>query len=179
MGNKISKEFETLLRLESERSGWGILLIYREEFFEFIRPYKRILDVGCHRQLLKRTILERYPDKEVIGIDVVDYGNESPDYICSVEDMPFEDEFFDCISMIETLEHVQDVYCALKECNRVLKPSGGMYIQSVAGGDPCAEGDPTHFHAFTHWSLYRLLRLFFQKVSVERRGGTLVAKVRK
>jgi len=135
--------------------------------------------VGCHRQLLKRTILECYPDKEVIGIDVIDYGDESPDHICSVEDMSFEDESFDCIVMIETLEHVQDVYCGLKECSRVLKLGGGMYIQSVAGDDPCAEADLTHFHAFAQWSLRRLLHLFFKDVSVERRGGTLVAKVRK
>jgi ubiquinone/menaquinone biosynthesis C-methylase UbiE len=65
----------------------------------------------------------------------------------------------------------------LKECNRVLKPNGRLFIQSVHGNDPCAEGDPTHFQSFQTWSLHRLLGLVFSHVNVEQKGGTLIAKV--
>lgn len=47
-----------------------------------------------------------------------------------VEELPFDDEVFDVVVMLETLEHVTDEVRAIEEVYRVLKP-GGIFILSV------------------------------------------------
>jgi len=95
--------------------------------------------------------------------------------LCDAHRLPFRDGAFDFVSMVETLEHLYDPTCALREATRVLKVEGRAYVQLVHADDPCAPNDPTHVYAFVEWSLERLLHMFFENVKVERRGGTLLA----
>lgn len=62
-------------------------------------------------------------------------GVASGDYLDGVmcidlQDIPFEDNYFDFIITEDVLEHVWDITRALKEINHVLK-SGGKYIFTV------------------------------------------------
>lgn len=161
---------------EHYRHGWGILLIDPVGFRDFYNG-GLCLDIGCNIGLLAGLVgVERY-----VGLDIVCYGDR-PLYFTLGDghQLPFKDEAFDFVSMIETLEHLLDPYCALQEVKRVLKPSGRLYVQSVHGNDPCAEGDPTHFQSFHVWSLGRLLNVVFGGQTyghVEKRGGNLIAKV--
>jgi len=135
------------------------------------------LDVGCDVGYLAGLIGE----ENYIGLDIVRYERTPKQFILADgHRLPFKDETFDFVSMIETLEHLIDPCCALLEVKRVLKPKGRLFIQSVHGNDPCAEADPTHLQAFHTWSLGRLLNAIFGGSAhghVERRGGTLIAKV--
>jgi len=45
------------------------------------------------------------------------------------ENLPFEDNFFDCISTYQTLEHVQNIDLVLKEMLRVIKSEGGIHLK--------------------------------------------------
>jgi len=45
------------------------------------------------------------------------------------ENVPFQDNFFDCVSTFQTLEHVQDLDLVLKEMMRVTKSGGGIHIK--------------------------------------------------
>ena len=45
------------------------------------------------------------------------------------ENIPFEDNFFDCVSTYQTLEHVQNLNQVLKEMIRVTKSGGGIHIK--------------------------------------------------
>ncbi len=45
------------------------------------------------------------------------------------EDIPFQNNFFDCVSTYQTLEHVQDLDLVLKEMMRVTKSGGGIHIK--------------------------------------------------
>jgi len=172
----MANSLKDMLRREHVRSGWGCLLVFRDDFLSFYNG-GRCLDVGCNVGLLAGLVGEdRY-----YGLDIVDYGKRPKNFVLAdaCVRIPFENGYFDFVCMIETLEHLYDPYCALKECDRVLKANGRVFIQSVHGNDPCAEGDPTHFQAFQTWSLRRLLSFVFPRarINVEQRGGTLIAKV--
>jgi ubiquinone/menaquinone biosynthesis C-methylase UbiE len=45
------------------------------------------------------------------------------------ERIPFDDNFFDCVSTYQTLEHVDDPHQVLSEMIRVTKVGGGIYIR--------------------------------------------------
>lgn len=167
---------KALLRIQHERAKWGCLLIYREEFMEFYNG-GLCLDIGCNVGFLEGMIgADRY-----YGLDIIDYDKRPKNFVLAdaCVKIPFPDEHFGFVSMIETLEHLYDPYCALKQVKRVLKPGGRLFVQSVHGSDPCAEGDPTHFQSFHEWSLQRLLSLVFGKpaFNVRVEGGTIIAKV--
>jgi len=139
------------------------------------------LDVGCNVQMLKAGILQRKPNCDVIGIDVVDYSilykdreGKKPDVLASGEFLPFRDSIFDFVSFIESLEHM-DSKLAIEETFRVLKKGGRVFIQSVHKDDPAFKADPTHVTALDEKYLNELLRGFTKK-EIKRVGGTLVVK---
>jgi len=162
---------------EHFRSCWGCLLVFREDFKSFYKG-GLLLDVGCDVGLLSGMVGE----ENYVGIDIVNVKDSyglCPKYFVQADAhrLPFKDECFDFVSLVETLEHLPDPFCCLKEIKRVLKKGGRVFIQSVDGSDPCAESDPTHHQSFHRWSLERILRSLFKEVQVEKRGGTLIARV--
>ena len=154
-------EYEQILKSESQKHGWGLILIAREQLKQWIlkvRP-KRLLDIGCHNRHLEETIKEWYSEIDTIGIDIIKY-DVNPDVIASAEHLPFRNDYFDFITLIETLEHIPDYVTTLKECFRILKSGGILFIQSVSCLSRHAyEGDETHFHVLHPNCLERLCRL--------------------
>src|SRR4051794_14073436 len=49
------------------------------------------------------------------------------------EPLPFDDNSFDLVTCIETIEHIRDVQLALSEVRRVLRPGGRVAITTPAG----------------------------------------------
>ncbi len=60
------------------------------------------------------------------------YRNEYANRLIAAygENLPFADETFNLITTYQTLEHVTNVSQCLKECLRVLKPGGILYIRA-------------------------------------------------
>ena len=54
----------------------------------------------------------------------VGVGNKIEYQHFDAEGLPFPDESFDAIFMLDTLQHIKDKAMALKECMRVVKPNG-------------------------------------------------------
>jgi len=53
------------------------------------------------------------------------------------EEMPFEPDSFDAIVSVEGVEHLENPFLFVRECNRVLKPGGRLLVTTpnlVAGG---------------------------------------------
>ena len=87
----------------------------------------RLLDVGCgstpYRDLFD-PLVESYTgcDMYPLSKDVV---------ACSADNLAFEDNFFDVVVNFQVLEHVEHPWLVVKECARVIKPGGGLGIDST------------------------------------------------
>jgi ubiquinone/menaquinone biosynthesis C-methylase UbiE len=97
-----------------------------------------IVDVGCYTGTFVHEAALRFPDKTVLGID---YSAERirtaqllyPDMrehfrAMSVYKLALDDASVDCITLQETLEHLEGAALALKELNRVLKLDGVLIV---------------------------------------------------
>jgi SAM-dependent methyltransferase len=73
----------------------------------------RHLDIGCGDGYF----LRKSPYRERIGLDKR-VGDEVSDTL------PFDSEYFDCISMLAVLEHVQNPQAVFQEIHRTLKTNG-------------------------------------------------------
>ena len=59
-----------------------------------------------------------------------------------LEDIPFEDHMFDVVYVSHVLEHIYNIYIALKECKQVLKEDGCIIFAMPCGYDD----EPAHLH---------------------------------
>jgi ubiquinone/menaquinone biosynthesis C-methylase UbiE len=93
---------------------------------------KSVLVVGCNRGEDCRYFAEAGAAR-VIGLDVMDEIGVSFTHPCttytkaSAEKMPFEDGEFDLVYCFATLEHVPDIFAAMREMGRVCKEGGLIY----------------------------------------------------
>lgn len=158
------------LRNESARHGWGLILIARQQLYNIIirKKPRTLLDIGCHNRLLEKTVKEWAKMNNfvvyTVGLDIVKY-EKKPEVLASGDILPFRDSCFEFVTIIEALEHIPDYVCCLKECYRVLKENGGLFIQSISCiSEDSYKGDETHFHVLHPETLSRLLNFLKFKV---------------
>jgi 2-polyprenyl-3-methyl-5-hydroxy-6-metoxy-1,4-benzoquinol methylase len=132
----------------------------------------RVLDVGAGFGFFLRALEQQ-------GYDA--YGLESSEYACerareftnatianaSAERVfPFDDDFFDAITMFDVIEHIADYPAMLAECKRTLRPGGRIVVMTPSGHSIARlllgknwswHKDPTHVHLFTPRSMRRAL----------------------
>jgi SAM-dependent methyltransferase len=92
----------------------------------------QILDVGCGTGL-NMEYLDRYGD--VTGVDLSpvslsfcrERGREKV-VLAPVENLPFEDDFFDLVTALDVMEHLDDDDAGFREIYRVLKPGGRAVV---------------------------------------------------
>jgi len=102
--------------------------IIRARFVERFLPKGegRLLDAGAGAGIYKPLVLSK--GYEYVGIDVkprsqdVVYGD--------ITSMPFPDNYFEAVLCVDTLEHVEKDYVAIKEMFRVLKPKGVLVLHT-------------------------------------------------
>ncbi len=129
---------------------------------------KKILDAGCG----DGRFLGELRDKGVANIYGIDYSERAVSFakimVSEAEvrtgdlfSLPYEDDFFDVIFMIEVLEHIQldKVENMLKELKRVLKKDGEMIITVPSNLQPV---DKKHYQHFSEESLNKALVPFFE-----------------
>ena len=111
----------------------------------------------------------RLPEAHLVQVD--------PD-----EPLPFDDNEFDLVLCIETIEHVRDVQLALSELRRVLRPGGRLALTTPAASRwrvlfrGLEHPFSPHLRAFSRRALRTILETMgFQVVSLEVRKGTLLA----
>lgn len=103
------------------------LTIYRDIIEQATNADTRILDVGCgHGDFLKPVYDKTShtygldPDKEALGKNKLIKNK----VVGTVEEIPFESNFFDLVVSAWVLEHLTDPQRAFEEIFRVLKPGG-------------------------------------------------------
>lgn len=107
------------------------------ELLDRVEP-RRVLDVGCGEGIVSEAIVERYPDVEVLGVDLEDPdlqahwsqrgGGRLSFRTGRAEDLAFEDGAFDTVVAFEVLEHLRQPEAALAEMSRV---AGEALVLSV------------------------------------------------
>ncbi|MGC9000841.1 class I SAM-dependent methyltransferase [Caldisericum sp.] len=120
-------------------------------FFFFLNPYKntrheivkkilpsgeRYLDIGCWTgdSTLSYGVFEKF--KEVYAVEVSENAASEANKkglnvsLCdiNIDNLPYPDNFFDCVTFIDVIEHLFDPYHPLQEIKRVLKPNGILII---------------------------------------------------
>jgi ubiquinone/menaquinone biosynthesis C-methylase UbiE len=90
----------------------------------YLQPAKKkgstLLDAGAGAGIYKPLVLSK--GYEYVGIDI---KPRSPDIIYGdVTNIPFPENCFEVVLCVDTLEHVEKDYVAIKEMHRVLKPRG-------------------------------------------------------
>jgi SAM-dependent methyltransferase len=99
-----------------------------------------VLDIGCYEGNLLSKMKEINPEAKPFGVDVCQkaiekckekFSNFSNNFSVQNIDsgLNFEDDEFDLIFMIATMEHVFDPIFAIKEVARILKPSGNFIVE--------------------------------------------------
>jgi ubiquinone/menaquinone biosynthesis C-methylase UbiE len=122
-----------------------------------------LLDIGSGRGAFLWPLLDSFPSLFVTCVDMLDYritdiqavrqgGIEQLDALkADVTALPFVEQSFDVVTMLEVLEHIPDVRRALAEICRV---ANKFVILSV----PSKEDDnPEHIHLFNQQRLQQLL----------------------
>lgn len=96
--------------------------------------------------------------------------------------LPFDDNVFDLVTCIETLEHIRDVQLALSEIRRVLRPGGTLALTTPKASRlrvllrGIESPFSPHVRAFTRRSLRSTLEsMGFQLVEFHAAQGTLFA----
>ncbi len=122
---------EAYARYEDSHPGfWN--RIRSEKVLEFLRPEAddRILEIGCNTGWLVRKIMGY--SNNVVGVDINFAGlriANMDNLLCmDASNLGFSDNSFDKVVCLHTIEHVQEVYKALEEMCRVLKPSGSIIL---------------------------------------------------
>ena len=176
--------------LHNKRSGvqskWHWLKFLK--FHNSLLPSDKHLDVGCG----PGTFIGNYSYGNSFGVDIalpqIKYAQEKYGFkgqflkITPNEPLPFEDQTFDTISLIELVEHLNDKenYNLLTDIKRLLKKDGRLLLSTPNYGSawPILEKivnligvvsyEDQHINHFNKYRLKELLqKVGFQKINVE------------
>lgn len=107
---------------------------------------QRLLELGCGAARLARSLLERFADSEVVGLEVdsvqhaknLSAPQDRMQFLAaSAEAVPFSRRSFDGALMLKSLHHVPipAMDAALAEVARVVRPGGWFYVsEPIYGG---------------------------------------------
>src|SRR6266550_821841 len=95
----------------------------------------RVLDIGCGSHplfLLNTRFAERYGLDRVPSNDFNEQGITLINHDIEMKRLPFEDDFFDVVTMLAVFEHLETpmLRSILTEIRRVLRP-GGSYVMTT------------------------------------------------
>lgn len=122
---------------------------------EKIKSENRHLDIGCGGG----TFISLLKNECAFGIDISKkqieyankvYGSKNKKFFCYQNDIPFENDHFDSISIIELIEHLSDeeISHLINQIDKVLKKGGKIYITTP-----------------NYLSLWPFLEFFLNKIS--------------
>jgi 2-polyprenyl-3-methyl-5-hydroxy-6-metoxy-1,4-benzoquinol methylase len=91
------------------------------------------LDIGADNGVISLLLRERGGEWSSADADpgaVESIRQLVGERVVLIEDgrLPFGDEAFDCVVIVDMLEHVEDDLAFVKECHRVLKPAGRLIV---------------------------------------------------
>ena len=119
---------------------------------------KKILDIGCEEGMIISS-LQKVIKCKCIGLTMKICNNPKIKNVKIVEgdmhELPFEDESFDIVLIMHTLEHSIAPYIVLSEIHRILKPDGEIMIIMPEEGDNNTSSEQ-HYMTLTFRQLFNL-----------------------
>ena len=123
--------------------------------FELDVNQKYILEIGCGRGGFANYLAGTSSDKtHIIASDFSNFALDQAKQKFSsariewrkedIQNLSFQNDWFDTIISCETIEHVLDPQKAIRELYRVLKPGGRLFLTC-----------PNYFNLFGLWCIYR------------------------
>ncbi|MDP9311244.1 MAG: class I SAM-dependent methyltransferase [Chloroflexota bacterium] len=140
----------------------------------YCTPNSSILDLGCGTGLFLQ-ILREAGYQQVYGVDISrfalkktnnDSGNQSVWCQDLQSTLAAQDQQFDCIVLLDVIEHIETPALLLREIARALKPGGITFITTpnansilryLRGSQWYALADSTHVLYYNRFSLEYLL----------------------
>lgn len=117
----------------------------------------RVLDIGCAKGFLVKALNDQGVD--AWGVDISDYAiSTSSEDIrprlhavdLNTEPLPFEDESFDFITFLGTIEYLNDYEYTIREARRVLKEGGFLFLKTIYKRNP-QDHIRMNIHDKDHW----------------------------
>lgn len=118
------------------RTQWYDMLMY--ELQKRLNPTDRLLELGCGQStaLIECARKRLIPASHIYGIDqskaaIANLKKQLPTAHLRVGDIysiPFKDHFFNVVTIMEVIEHVENPQAVFTEIARVLKPTGTVYL---------------------------------------------------
>lgn len=127
-----------------------------------------VLDVGCHNQWAKEYVKCNY-----VGIDIL--RDPKPNIRASATHLPFKDNSFDTVLLIDVIEHLLEPYSALLEAKRVARKKIILSVPEAKKANSLA--DPSHFYSFEKGLLFRLLKTIGKPRLLDLDPNTIFAEV--
>lgn len=167
------------------------------------KSLETLLDVGSHSGKFTYEISKALPKTKIYGIDIskdaieyasIKYKNVSFK-VAEAESLPFKNNFFDFVTCLEVIEHIQNPKLVITEIRRVLKKGGDVlflvpsentlfkliwYFWIKLG--PGKVWNHTHINQFSNYSLDNLLKKNGFKVNKRKKflfGMLLAIKANK
>ncbi len=118
---------------------------------------KKVLDIGCEEGLVIDE-LSRSFGCDVMGVTFGNIDEKKTHYIKQgdMHELPFDDNSFDVVFIMHTLEHSISPYIVLSEIKRVLMDGGELLIIMPEEGDIWTSV-PQHYSTMTFRQLFNLL----------------------
>lgn len=123
----------------------------------------RLLDISCGVGYGTRLLVDRCPEiRQAVGVDIDEssvayarqrYASPKTKFL-ACDCMKFEDEPFDTIVSLETIEHLRQPAAFVARLASLLR-ADGVIIASVPT-TPSVDGNPHHLHDFSESSFRRL-----------------------
>jgi ubiquinone/menaquinone biosynthesis C-methylase UbiE len=164
--------------LEIKSPWWGEHLHRYYTVLPYLKGDEKILDVACGNGFGSH-ILAKNTEGIVIGGDIAPEAiKESRHYwqrpnlsfeLLDGTQLPFADNYFDIVVSFETIEHTEAYQKMLQEFNRVLKPSGTVFISTpnfLINSPTGKVTNPYHTQEFEYKELDAILTDNFSHVEI-------------
>lgn len=112
------------------------------------------LDIGCSSGYMLEDILAVFPNANALGADYFSVGllqchqrlPNVPLFQIDLVNCQFKENFFDVVTCLNVLEHIQNDVSALKHLFRIVKPGGKLIITVPMGRSLYDIYDQVHYH---------------------------------
>jgi ubiquinone/menaquinone biosynthesis C-methylase UbiE len=102
-----------------------------------LKPHDRVLDLGCGTGSLIRSMLDRVPEVDIVGLDPsaemlrvarAKLSDAVELVTGSADSLPFPNESFDVVISTSAFHYFRQPTMVIQEAKRILKPNGRLII---------------------------------------------------